>query len=795
MAIFRAARWCRPAFAGVRMLGSSVHCAVLYASLGVVASAGAAHITPHGAGVGGGVHGCPDRRRLAVRCVLPPDLGRFFAFPEALMTTRHIVVCVVAIVLLAVEVFVIDSRAAFLAAAMATGLGALGVIRAGGRGGLAGLVYCAGVIAAAAGYCYLALANSRIAESGEEVIDWGLLDKRPLVFGYLGIGAFIAFHWAMRAVTVPRTGNAAAADFTARTLPGRLLGALLVAWLAWAWLAVPESGLQRMNTLDANALHRFFDIHSHVHLGGFEQIRQGAVPYVEAQTQYGPGNQALMNFLTSRVHFSNHGFFVANLLLNAACIVIFFVVVQQILGLGWALAGLAGWVLWPSPADIMDFAGWAVLTRWLAIPILALLLSWLLLGHQALRRGWIGPAVAGTLWGVGGFLSQESLTGGFLVFVFSLALFAPVSGMTPRATAWFAARFLGVGLTAFVSLVAGTFGAAHFLDVVALANAKSSLVMAGVSNSIWSDSLGVAFALKAVDGRLYTDFDAYGDLRGLALTYGTAVLLLVAIGFLARYLGQDWTAASARERAFAWKFAGVTVGAYVLHLFTLLRSDASHLAGPSFLLSLFLLALPLFLWRHVRRGAARTTLLVLSLGLIVEAVVATRSDIGARVMALTSTWRDTAAALDLHRELRTFRGDTPDFASRYSPIPRHQRAFRDHRDFADAEELFGLLHDRLKGRKVELGVYQLGDLIAHPDSFYFLGGFRSVSGMTSPKNSLWLRSEREAWIRRIVETPGACVFFGPDARGDLVEALMRSGPVTSEPIVGRRVYGVLVCRT
>jgi hypothetical protein len=53
----------------------------------------------------------------------------------------------------------------------------------------------------------------------------------------------------------------------------------------------------------------------------------------------------------------------------------------------------------------------------------------------------------------------------------------------------------------------------------------------------------------------------------------------------------------------------VTVGAYALHLFTLLRSDLSHLSGPSFLLPLFLLMLPLFAWQCVRPGLGRGALL------------------------------------------------------------------------------------------------------------------------------------------------------------------------------------------
>ena len=37
-------------------------------------------------------------------------------------------------------------------------------------------------------------------------------------------------------------------------------------------------------------------------------------------------------------------------------------IVQQILGLGWALADLVGWVFFHSPTAVIDLAGWAILT-------------------------------------------------------------------------------------------------------------------------------------------------------------------------------------------------------------------------------------------------------------------------------------------------------------------------------------------------------------------------------------------------------------------------------------------------
>jgi hypothetical protein len=371
--------------------------------------------------------------------------------------------------------------------------------------------------------------------------------------------------------------------------------------------------------------------------------------------------------------------------------------------------------------------------------------------------------------------------------------------MTPMRLARFAGLFMLAGGVTFVVLVSALVGPSHVFEVVALANAKSGLVMAGVSNSIWSDNLGLQFTWNIVDGRLETDVRASGEFRELLLAYGVIFLLLLALGVLAAYLGRRWRSGDESTREFCRKFAGVAVGAFVLHLFSLLRSDTSHLAGPSFLLPLFLLMLPLFVWRCLGPGGARTALMAVSLAVIAEAAIAGRVEVERRVAGLASIWRDSGAVLDLYGELRSHRGEAYSLAGLYSPIPRVQAAFRHHPDYAEGEEFFGLLRDRLKGRPVELGSYRFDDLVAHPDTAYFLGGLRSLSGITSPKNSLWLRSEQEAWIARVAGMRSGCLFFDANSNRQLVDAWMRSvkppQSMVAEPVAGRREYGILACKS
>ncbi len=716
------------------------------------------------------------------------------------MTRLQGLICIAAAALMLLEVAVLESRLAFAVAGLSTAAVALALVqwRARQRGaGHGSLLYAVGLLGAVGGYCYLALAPSGAIAPHDEVIDWGRMDKRPLVFGYLGIAAFIAFHWLWVAFLqgTPPVARPLNAVNSRRWLG--VIGTLAIAVSAYCWIGVPA--LRGAEVGGAQGLATFYDIHAHVHLSALQQIRLGAIPYLEAQTQYGPGNQLLLGALTNFVHFSNHGFLAANLLLNVVCVILFFVIVQQFLGFGWAAAGLLGWILWPSPAERIDLAGWAVLTRWLVIPILSLWLASLLLGPGSARHGWPAAVLAGMLWGAGGFLSQENLSGGVLVLLFSLALLGPASGMFPSRLARFAGLFLLAGGLTLAALISLFMGPSHLFEVVALANAKSSLVMAGVSNSIWSDNLGLQLTWNIVDGRLESDLVASGEFRELILTYALVFLLLLGLGLMAAFLGRRWRTADEPSRAFCAKFAGVVVGAFVLHLFSLLRSDTSHLAGPSFLLGLFLLMLPVFVWRCLAPGMARTALMFLSVAIILEAGISQRAQVERRVAGLAGVWRDSVAVLDLYGELRRHRSEPSDLAALYSPLSRVQAAFRKHRDFAEAEEFFGLLRGRLHGRPVELGSYRFDDLVAHPDAAYFLGGLRSLSGITSPKNSLWLRSEQEHWIARVAGMRSGCLFFDAGSNRQLVDAWMQSvrPPQTmySEPITGRREYGILACKS
>ena len=733
-------------------------------------------------------------------------------------------IALLAAVLLIVEAVVFPAKTTFILVGLPTAIAALVLIHAVARAGslrvddvidrfasgvglairpggtpnvFAVMLYCAGIVGVAGAYAWLALTATGVTRA-DVVVVWGLLDKRQVVFAYLLIVAFVLFHRAMVDLFFAPTWSWHEAPVAARrSWLSRVVGAVIVAIVAYGWLGA--GALRDVVPADEATLARFYEYHTLVHLGALEQIRLGATPYVEAQTQYGLGNQLLAYALTRAFGFSSHGFYAGVLLLDVVCIVAFVVVVQQLLGLGWALAGLLGWVLWPSPAAAIDLTGWAILTRWIAVPILALLLARLLMAHRGPPAGtWTAPLLAGAIWGAGGFMSQENLSGGLLVLVFSLGLYGPVCGRPLASLARFTGLFLASGAVVFAGLVAATIGVGHTLEVLRQASAQSALVTAGVSNSVWSDNVGLTLSLEIVHGWWEDALTTHGSVRPVLQTYGFAVLLMAVIGVLARTLGRSWHTASLEQRAFIWKFAGVAVGAYVLHLFALLRSDLFHLAGPSYLLPLFLLALPVFAWRCLPPGLGRGLLLLVSVALIADAAIASRAELLRHGQGIGRAWNDSMAAREVYRALSAAEGQPLDIASRYSPIPRYQAAFRNAPAFADMEELSRLLGERLQGRRVELVLPTPDDPMGDPELLYFFGGFRSVSGITSPRGSIWTRADREAWIASILKAKDACVFF--DSRSvdsPLFRAwndATRNGPVSNEPIVGRRDYGTLSCK-
>jgi hypothetical protein len=73
-----------------------------------------------------------------------------------------------------------------------------------------------------------------------------------------------------------------------------------------------------------------------------------------------------------------------------------------------------------------------------------------------------------------------------------------------------------------------------------------------------------------------------------------------------------------------------------------------------------------------------------------------------------------------------------------------------------------------------------------------------VSGITSPRGSIWTKSDRDAWIAKVLKAKNACVFFDPRSLDSpLFRAwndATKAGAIVTQPIEGRRAYGLLSCK-
>jgi hypothetical protein len=135
---------------------------------------------------------------------------------------------------------------------------------------------------------------------------WPIVDKRWLVALYgLGVGlvylplvakeiANLLTHSELPGTTVSGTRS-----HTARFRAVHCAAAIVLAFaISIVLLAPPVS----------SSLEKPLNIHEMVHFGPIQRIDNGATPYVEAQTQYGPGHQFLSYHLMRFTEFSVVGF-------------------------------------------------------------------------------------------------------------------------------------------------------------------------------------------------------------------------------------------------------------------------------------------------------------------------------------------------------------------------------------------------------------------------------------------------------------------------------------------------------
>src|SRR5262245_16268837 len=242
---------------------------------------------------------------------------------------------------------------------------------------------------------------------------WPVVDKRWLLALY-GLGvSLVYFPLVAKEIAnllthseLPATVASGARSHASRFRAVHCAAAIV---LAFAISIVLLSPLSKAVSYGVGGLEKPLNIHEVGHLGPIQRIDNGATPYVEAQTQYGPGHQFVSYYLMRSSEFSLVGFRASHFLLNMLAEGIRFSLF--LIGFGWVAGTLAILVSFVfSPLALLQFIGWGILFRWLGPVIVGTILPKIVWkGFKAPRSYAVTTAVGGTCGALAWF-SQENFS-------------------------------------------------------------------------------------------------------------------------------------------------------------------------------------------------------------------------------------------------------------------------------------------------------------------------------------------------------------------------------------------------
>ncbi len=301
------------------------------------------------------------------------------------------------------------------------------------------------------------------------------------------------------------------------------------------------------------------EFHLNVLLGQIAAIDQGRIPVVEAHTQYGLGNQLILYRLMKYWEFSYAGAFVAQDIVNAITISVFFGFLFWFTGPVIGVASLFTYVLVPSPMKYYDLPGWAWFTRWAGIAINAMLFAEVLFMQSKKRLLWIVfPAV---LAGVFSYLSQESLVATFIVVAVIVGYATGTKFLSFSEAVLLSGVFFVVNLVVYLGAVAMTVG---------IGNVPEALYLMGYHSRLITEGMTASHPLRSVWAANFYRFN-----------YVAFPLMALLLTFTATDVSKD------QNLKFHKIFLGIFAGAFSLHFLTMIRADLGHLSAPSYLLAPF----------------------------------------------------------------------------------------------------------------------------------------------------------------------------------------------------------------
>ena len=626
-------------------------------------------------------------------------------------------------------------------------------------------------------------------QSGDYVLRWGHHDKRCFVLLYVlsllgpvfikyAAGVFVAPGISQPAVSLS-AGMGSEAGLSGLLFPSsnwsRLFWLIVGGYLGFSLLGIP--------LWDVPVRH---DLHMDVHLSPLLAIKQGMIPYIEARTQYGPGNQALLNYLMNKIDFSYLGAFKGQIIINIAAISLFFAMLFWFAGPLVGVSALVLFPLLPSPHNVAAYPGWGLLSRWLGVALIGFWMSEVLFARTA-RKGWL-VALVGVFWGVGAFVSQENLSGGLLVTILVFGFAGGTGRISFLQSVQLFGTFIVSGVVTFLSL-AISLGSVESLTYFVDAYFRGPrLVRDGISNMDWSSA-------------------AYPDWLLYRVTIVLFPMLVAALALFERKIDSD----ALRQRHKI--LVGVLCGAAVLCTFTLFRADPTHLRGPSFLLvAAVICGVALFpsvvTWpRRYKAG-----LVMFLLGLIVVSIVPSGTkplrtlrfdilyppkllglieEVGSDIDEMSSGYRASSNAQGTARILARL-------AAR--EVDRGLIKFKSEEYISDMIDLLTAIQVRVKaGPLVVTEGFKTNSVGLMPSAGYFYGDFEVATTVSEPMTTIWLGSEQEGWIEEIKRREPACIVSPRrDWESDPVMKAWVEGVDRNQldfmEIKGRIHYGTAVCQ-
>lgn len=443
---------------------------------------------------------------------------------------------------------------------------------------LTGAIAVVGILAVG----FLALYPPPVASSAYKA--WDYLDKRWIAASYLlGIVVIFLPGLCRRAIEVmsgagsrhivsdaPRLAADAATGAVSAIWRRALLAALVGSLLAVVYVA----------PLISRTLGRTLDSHELVHLGGFQSIKQGGLPFIDARTQYGPGQQIVSYELMQATEFTVRGARLAHLLINLATIAVFFGV--TLFGFGWAVGGAVILVaLFISPLQVTTMVGWGLLERWMAPYLVGVLAPMILWSGMRVSRQRLALAVLGIGCGVLAWMSQENAS----TSVITLALVMSGAVMWRRTSARDAllggAVYVAAMVTTLLVLLAALVGPGHLGQALALYRSGSGLVFAGITNTPWSpaNTYLTAPGLERGAAEHLIGWKLSQLIYGWRAAYYFTPLVIAVTAALCLYLPRrDERSGSDLRSA---QLLGVIAAAVPLHLLNFFRADSTHFVGTS----------------------------------------------------------------------------------------------------------------------------------------------------------------------------------------------------------------------